>query len=67
MRTWLFNQKFNIERRLNDFLSEERGDTNIIAIILLIIVVIALVAIFRTQMTDIVNGLFNQVKNALGL
>ena len=67
MKTWLCNQKFNVERRVNDFLSEERGDTNIIAIILLIIVVIALVAVFRTQMTNIVNGLFNQIKSTLGI
>lgn len=49
------------------FLKEDRGDTNIISIILIIIVVIALVAIFRQQLTEIVNGLFRQIKESLGL
>lgn len=52
---------------ITDFLKEERGETNIIAIILIIIVVIALVAIFRQQLTEIINGLFDQIKNLLGL
>lgn len=52
---------------ITDFLKEERGETNIIAIILIIIVVIALVAVFRTQLMEIINGLFQQIKDSLGL
>ena len=67
MKTWLFNQKFKVENAVRDFLNEERGDTNIIAIILIIIVVIALVGIFREQMIEIVTSLFQQIKDALGI
>ena len=53
--------------RFRQKLKEENGETNIIAIILIIIVVIGLVGIFRTQLTSIVTGLFNQIKESLGL
>lgn len=67
MKKRLLNGFFRLKNRVNDFLKEENGDVNIIAIILIIIVVIALVAIFRTQLTEIVNGLFQQIKDSLGL
>jgi Flp pilus assembly pilin Flp len=56
-----------MKNQVNNFLKEESGEANIIAIILVIIVVIALVAIFRTQLTEIVNGLFQQIKDSLGI
>lgn len=49
------------------FLSEEKGETNIIAIILIILVVIVLAAIFKQQLTSIVNSLFGQIRDSLGL
>ena len=39
----------------------------IIAIILIIVVVVALVGIFRTQLTEIVTGLFKQIRDQLGV
>lgn len=56
-----------LKKFADKFLKEENGEANLIAIILVIIVVIALVGIFRTQLTDIVNGLFQQIKDSLGL
>ncbi len=49
------------------FLNDESGETNIIAIILIILVVIVLAAIFKQQLTSIVNGLFEQIRDSLGL
>lgn len=63
----LLNGFFRMRNQVKNFLKDDAGETNIIAIILIIIVVIALVALFRTQLTEIVNGLFQQIKDALGL
>ena len=67
MEKWLLNRYLSAKSKVNKFLKEERGEANIIAIILVVIVVIALVAIFRTQLEGIVTGLFDQIKNSLGL
>ncbi len=58
---------FRLKNQVNNLLKDESGEANIIAIILVIIVVIALVGIFRTQLTQIVNGLFQQIKDSLGI
>ena len=52
---------------MKELIKEERGETNIIAIILIILVVIVLAAIFKQQLISIVNGLFEQLRDALGL
>ena len=67
MKIRLLSRILQAKRDLSLACKEERGEINIIAIILIIIVVIALVAIFRTQLTGIVNALFEQVRDALGL
>ena len=58
---------FSAKSRLLDMFRDERGEVNIIAIILIIIVVIALVAVFRNGIMEVVNGLFDQIKDSLGL
>ena len=67
MKKWMLSKLFSAKHRLAKAIREEKGEVNIIAIILIIIVVIALVAIFRTQLTSIVNGLFDQIRDALGI
>ena len=52
-------------RRCIAFHSMQTGEVNIIAMVLIIIVVIALVAIFRSEMTDIVNKLFEKIRTAM--
>lgn len=47
-------------RNLRSFGKDERGDSHIIAVILVMIVVIALAAVFRNQITDIVNNLLSK-------
>ncbi len=63
----LQNVFLNARIRILNFLKDENGETNIIAIILIILVVIALAAIFRKQLTDVVNKLFDQIRDSLGL
>lgn len=42
--------------------TETSGEVNIVAMVLIIIVVIALVAIFRSEMTDIVTKMFEKIR-----
>lgn len=41
------------------------GEINIVAMVLIIIVVIALVAIFRSEMTDIVTKMFEKIRSGM--
>ncbi len=52
-------------RKVNDIISDERGEVNMIAIILIIIVVIGLVAVFREKITDVINLLVDKIKDAI--
>ena len=55
-------------RGINSFLKEEEGETNLVAILLIIIVTVALVAIFKTRITALVNTLFDKLeKGAKGI
>ena len=67
MKMKLLRGYFRAKGLLEDFAKEERGEANIIAIILIIVVVVALVGIFRTQLTEIVTGLFQQIRDQLGV
>ena len=51
----------------NTFKNDRAGEINIIAMVLIIIVVIALVAIFRTEMTDIVTQMFDKIRDSMEL
>jgi len=44
---------------------DQRGEVNIIAMVLIILVVIALVAIFRNEMTDIVTKMFEKIRTQM--
>lgn len=44
---------------------ENTGEINIVAMVLIIIVVIALVAIFRSEMTDIVTKMFEKIRSGM--
>ena len=45
--------------------ADTRGEINIVAMVLIIIVVIALVAIFRSEMTDIVTKMFEKIRSGM--
>lgn len=46
---------------------DNTGEVNIVAMVLIIIVVIALVAIFRSEMTDIVTKMFEKIRSGMEL
>lgn len=45
---------------------DEKGEVNMIAIILIVIIVIALAAVFRDQITAVVNKMFGKVNEDFG-
>ena len=56
-----------MKRIWNFLMSRNRGEINIISMVLIIIVVIALVAIFQNEMTDIVTAMFDKIREAMGV
>lgn len=46
-----------------DFLEEERGAVDIVAIVVLIGIAVAIALIFRNQITGLITGLFNQIES----
>ncbi len=56
-----------MKKKFMEFIKNNKGEANIIAIILIIIVVIALVAIFEGQMGQILNGLFEKMREGMGI
>lgn len=57
---------YRIAKRLHGFwsrFSEERGEINMVAIVLIILVVIALIAIFRDNLTALLESLFQKIEN----
>ena len=52
-------------RVLEDFAKEEKGASDIVAIMLVIVILIAVAAVFRTQLLAAVNGVFKNLMDAL--
>lgn len=52
---------------LENFGQEEKGASDIVAILLVIVILIAVAAVFRTQLLAAVNGVFENLMEALGL
>lgn len=52
-------------KNLNEFWREEEG-MGTVEVILIIVVLVGLVIIFKTQITAVVNGLFNKITNQTG-
>lgn len=53
-----------------DFLTDEKGDTNFISVIIVLCIVCGLAAVFRKNIAEIVNGIwtsvFKDAKSATG-
>lgn len=67
MKQLMLKSLLKLKKTAKDFVTEENGEANIIAIILIIIVVIALVAIFKTHLSNIITELFWKIRDSLGL
>ena len=58
----LLDLDFRIKSWLSDFSEEDRGATDIIAILVMIVVVIAVAAVFREKLTEVVELAFERLK-----
>lgn len=54
-----------LRRRVTDFMTDEDGESNLVAVLLIIVVTVALVAIFKTRLTGIVNGILDSIEKAV--
>jgi hypothetical protein len=51
--------------KISDFFNSEKGEINMIAIVALAVVVLVVVAIFRTQLSDLVTNIFGRINDML--
>ncbi len=49
---------------IKSFFKEERGDSHIIAVILVLVIVIGLAIFFKDQIAELVNSLWNKITNS---
>lgn len=54
-------------RAVRNFLQEEKGASDIVAILLVIVILIAVAAIFREQLIKAVTGVFEKLMEVLGI
>ena len=54
-------------RAVRNFLQEEKGASDIVAILLVIVILIAVAAIFREQLIKAVTGVFENLMEVLGI
>ncbi len=62
LRSFMGKVKTASVRTASTLAMDHTGEVNIVAMVLIIIVVIALVAIFRSEMTDIVTKMFEKIR-----
>ncbi len=62
----LLRAKFGAADRMEQFLKEERGDTNFVAIIVIIVIILAVAGIFRTQLLTAVNQVMSNLTDFIG-
>lgn len=69
MKTFLqikgLQMKQILKGKLEELLAEE-GDTNFVSIILIMVIVIAIAVIFKEQLTEAVNAVFEQLTEFIG-
>ena len=53
-------QSMNISRRIMDFLEQEDG-VGVIEVVLILVVLIGLVIIFKGQITELLNSIFEEI------
>ena len=67
MLAYLQVKKFLLKERLNDFLNEERGAADIVAVILIVVIAVAIAWLFKDRIMELINNLFDQIGDTSGL
>lgn len=55
--------KFGLMNWVEDFLTDEEGDTNMVSMIVLIVIVIALAAIFKDGLEQAIKDVFSKLSD----
>ena len=63
VETILWNLRWKV---LEGLINDEEGDSNLVAVIVLIVIILAVAAIFRTQLLDAVNSVFEKLTEFIG-
>lgn len=58
--------KFGVMNWVEDFLTDEEGDSNLVSIIVLIVIILAVAAIFREQLISAVTAVFENLMEFIG-
>lgn len=58
--------KFGGMEAVEAFLKDEEGDSNLVAVIVLIVIILAAAAIFREQLLDAINAVFENLMDFIG-
>ncbi|MDO5560975.1 MAG: Flp1 family type IVb pilin [Oscillospiraceae bacterium] len=53
------------KKEISYLIKNQKGEVNLVAILLIIIVTVGLVAIFKTQITNIINSVFDSISGAI--
>ena len=67
MLAYLQVKKFLLKERLNDFLKDEKGAADIVAVILIVVIAVAIAWIFKDRILELINNLFDQIGDTSGL
>ena len=58
--------KMELTRRIKDFMSEEKGASDMVAVVVLIVIVVAAALIFREKIIDAVNKATDSLTDFVG-
>lgn len=58
--------KFGLTNWMEDFLTNEEGDSNMVSIIVLIVIILAVAAIFRERLIAAVQAVFGNLMDFIG-
>ena len=64
MRELMFQAMMQAKHAFRRFRSEERGASDMVAVIVLIVIIIAVAAIFREKLVEIVNNVMTDLTDA---
>lgn len=63
----MMNKLIKAKERFAEKISEERGDTNIISVIIILVVVIGLATLFKTNIGKLANDIWKRINTDTGV
>lgn len=54
--------KETVVNEVKNFVTDEKGDTNIISIVIILVIVVGLAIVFRSNIENLFNAIWNKVK-----